>query len=53
VARTYADAHRVDPELYRFTRSLESLGKLMTGSTSLILRTDAEPFALFQSKGQP
>ena len=53
VARTYADAHRVDPELYRFTRSLESLGKLMTGNTSLILRTDAEPFALFQSKGQP
>jgi modulator of FtsH protease HflC len=53
VAKTYADAHRVDPELYRFTRSLESLSKLVTGSTSLILRTDAEPFSLLQSKGQP
>lgn len=50
VARTYADAHRVDPDLYRFTRSLESLGKIMSPSTSLILRTDAEPFTLFQSQ---
>ncbi len=50
VANTYADAHRVDPELYRFTRSLESLDKLVTGNTSLILRTDSEPFSLLQSK---
>ena len=53
IAKTYADAHRIDPELYRFTRSLESLGKLVTGGTSLILRTDAEPFSLLQNKGQP
>src|ERR1700692_2780966 len=52
VAKTYADAHRIDPELYRFTRSLESLGKLMTQNSSLILRTDAEPFSLRQSKGR-
>lgn len=52
VAKTYADAHRIDPELYRFTRSLESLGKLMTQNSSLILRTDAEPFSLLQSKGR-
>jgi membrane protease subunit HflC len=52
VAKTYADAHRTDPELYRFTRSLESLGKLVTGNSSLILRTDSEPFSLLQSKGQ-
>ena len=51
VAKTYADAHRIDPELYRFTRSLESLDKLVTGSTSLILRTDSEPFSLLESKG--
>ena len=50
VAKTYADAHRVDPELYRFTRSLESLNKLLTGNTSIVLRTDAEPFSLLQSK---
>lgn len=50
VAKTYGDAHRVDPELFRFTRSLESLDKLVTGNTSLILRTDSEPFSLLQSK---
>ena len=53
VAKTYADAHRVNPELYRFTRSLDSLGKLVTGGTSLILRTDSEPFSLLQSKDRP
>jgi membrane protease subunit HflC len=53
VAKTYADAHRTNPELYRFTRSLESLDKLVTGSTSLILRTDSEPFSLLQSKDKP
>jgi membrane protease subunit HflC len=50
VARTYADAHRVDPELYRFTRSLASLDQLVTGETTLILRTDAEPFSLLESQ---
>jgi modulator of FtsH protease HflC len=50
VAKTYGDAHRVDPELYRFTRSLESIDKLVTGNTSLILRTDSEPFSLLQAK---
>jgi membrane protease subunit HflC len=50
VARIYADAHRVNPELYRFTRSLESLDKLVNGNTSLLLRTDSEPFSLLQSK---
>jgi len=52
VAKTYADAHRVDPDLYRFTRSLDSINKLVTGSTSLILRTDSEPFSLLESKGK-
>jgi modulator of FtsH protease HflC len=52
VAKTYADAHRIDPDLYRFTRSLDSLDKVVTSSTSLILRTDSEPFSALQSKGQ-
>jgi membrane protease subunit HflC len=52
IAKTYADAHRIDPELYRFTRSLESLDKLVNSSTSLILRTDSEPFSLLESKGR-
>jgi membrane protease subunit HflC len=50
VAKAYADAHRTNPELYRFTRSLESLDKLVNGNTTLILRTDSEPFSLLQSK---
>jgi membrane protease subunit HflC len=50
VAKIYADSHRLDPELYRFTRSLESLDKLVTNGTSLILRTDSEPFSLLQHK---
>jgi membrane protease subunit HflC len=50
VAKVYADAHRVDPDLYRFTRSLDSLEKLVTEETTLILRTDAEPFSLLQSQ---
>lgn len=50
VAKIYADAHRIDPELYRFTRSLDSLTKLVTGNTSLILRTDSEPFSLLEGK---
>jgi membrane protease subunit HflC len=53
VAKIYADAHRINPELYRFTRSLESLDKLITPKTSLILRTDSEPFSLLQSKDKP
>lgn len=50
VAKTYADAHRVDPQLYRFTRSLDSLDKLVTGNSFLILRTDSEPFSMLESK---
>jgi membrane protease subunit HflC len=53
IAKTYADAHRVNPDLYRFTRSLESVQKLVTGNTSLILRTDSEPFSLLQGKDRP
>jgi membrane protease subunit HflC len=49
-ARIYAEAHSQDPELYRFTRSLESLGKVVGDKTTLVLRTDAEPLSLL--KGQ-
>jgi modulator of FtsH protease HflC len=50
IARIYSDAHKVDPDLYKFTRSLESLDKLVTGGTSLVLRTDSEPFSLLENK---
>ena len=50
VAKIYADAHHVDPELYRFTRSLESIDRLVGAETTLILRTDSEPFSLLQGQ---
>jgi modulator of FtsH protease HflC len=50
IARIYSDAHKVDPDLYKFTRSLESLDKLVTAGTSLVLRTDSEPFSLLENK---
>ncbi len=50
VQKIYADAHRIDPTLYRFTRSLQSLDKLVSGKTSIILRTDSEPFSLLQTE---
>src|SRR5205823_7291491 len=52
IAKTYADAHAVDPSLYRFTRSLDSIDKLVKSNTSLILRTDSEPFTLLENKGK-
>ncbi|HEY4002283.1 MAG TPA: protease modulator HflC [Candidatus Xenobia bacterium] len=48
-ARIYAQAHRHNPKLYRFVRSLESLHKVVNGSSTLILRTDSEPFSLLES----
>ncbi len=53
VAKIYADAHQVDPDLYRFTRSLQSLDKLVGPGASLVLRTDSEPFSMLQSGQVP
>ena len=47
-ARIYADAHNVDPELYRFLRSLETLDAVVGDQTTVILRTDSEPFRLLE-----
>jgi membrane protease subunit HflC len=49
-ARIYAEAHNQNPELYRFTRALETLSKVVGDKTTLVLRTDAEPLSLL--KGQ-
>jgi membrane protease subunit HflC len=51
-ARIYADAHQQDPELYRFTRELETLTKVVGDGTTLVLRTDAEPFSLLKGPGR-
>lgn len=51
-ARTYAEAHRQDPELYRFVRSLEALDEVVGPETTVILRTDSDPFRLLTSQGR-
>ena len=50
-ARIYAEAYARDPDLYRFVRSLESLDAVVGGQTTVILRTDSEPFRLLASPG--
>ncbi len=52
-AKIYADAHRIDPALYRFTRSLDSLDKIVGPTSSLVLRTDSEPFSMLEGKEPP
>ncbi|MEN0062262.1 MAG: protease modulator HflC [Myxococcota bacterium] len=47
-ARIYAEAHNVDPELYRFLRSLETIDEVVGDQTTVILRTDSEPFRLLE-----
>ncbi|MFH1468297.1 MAG: protease modulator HflC [Pseudomonadota bacterium] len=48
-ARIYAEAHSVDPEFYKFTRSLESLQKVLGKKSTVVLRTDAAPFQVLES----
>jgi len=47
-AKIYADAYRQDPDLYRFVRSLDTLEDVLGTKSSVILRTDAEPFRLLR-----
>ena len=46
-ARIYAEAHRQDPELYKFIRSMDTLEEVIGARSSLILRTDSAPFGLW------
>ena len=39
-AQIYAQAHDLDPDFYRFWRSLEGVKKVLSGKATLILRTD-------------
>ena len=45
-ARIYAAAHSKDPELYKFIRSLETIDEVIGARSTIILRTDSEPFQL-------
>jgi len=49
-ARIYAEAHSADPSFYQFTRSLESMDKVMSKKSHVVLRTDSPPFQLLQEK---
>ncbi len=49
-ARIYAKAHSADPSFYRFTRSLDSMGKILNEKSHVVLRTDSAPFKLLQEK---
>jgi membrane protease subunit HflC len=50
-ARIYAEAHSLDPEFYRFKRSLESMEKLLGKQSTVVLRTDAAPFDVLEDVG--
>ena len=47
-AAIYAEAYQMDPDLYRFVRSLDTLETVLGTKSSVILRTDAEPFRLLR-----
>ena len=49
VATIYAKAYGKDPELYRFIRALDSLDEVLGSRSTVILRTDSEPFWLLST----
>ena len=54
VAGIYSKTYAADPELYSFLRGLDTLEKIVTSGTRLILRTDAAPFrALVEGPSLP
>ncbi len=49
-AEIYAQAHQLDPEFYRFWRSMQVIKKTLGAKATVILRNDQEPFnQLFQT----
>ena len=48
-AKIYAEAYGQDPDLYRFIRSLDSLDEVIGSRSTVILRTDSEPFWLLST----
>jgi membrane protease subunit HflC len=51
-AEIYARAHKLDPEFYRFWRSLEATKKVLGGKATLILRTDQGFFDVLTEPGK-
>ena len=49
-AETYAKAHQLDPDFYRFWRSMQVIRNTLGSKSTIILRSDQEPFReLFES----
>ncbi len=49
-AETYAKAHQLDPEFYRFWRSMQVIRNTLGAKSTVVLRSDQEPFReLFES----
>ncbi len=44
-ADIYAQAHRLDPEFYRFWRSMQVIKKTLGAKATVVLRNDIEPFS--------
>ncbi len=43
-AAIYAQAHRLDPDFYRFWRSMQVIRKTLGAQATVVLRNDQEPF---------
>jgi membrane protease subunit HflC len=43
-AEIYAEAHRMDPDFYRFWRSMQVIKKTLGAKATVVMRNDQEPF---------
>ncbi len=50
-AGVYAEAFDVDPEFYRFLRTMETYGEVLDANTTLILTTESDFFEFLKSAG--
>jgi len=48
-ARIYASAHKLDPEFYRFIRSLDSMNKILGDKSTIVFDTNSAPFDILKS----
>lgn len=48
-AAIYAKAHKTDPNFYRFTRSLESMKKIIGDQSTVVMDTDSAPFNVLKN----
>ena len=52
-AEIYAKAHQLDPEFYRFWRSMQVIKKTLGAKATVVLRNDLEPFNELFHRGSP